>query len=46
MGGAKAKRMWVELNMGGAKFAIMTSCLKGCGQAKNGYRWEGILSLD
>ena len=46
MGGAGVKQMWVGLNVGGTELVIMTSRLKGCGQAKNGYRWEGILSLD
>ena len=46
MGGAGIKRMGVGLNMGGTKLIIMTSCLKGCGEAKNGYQWEGILSMD
>ena len=46
MGGAGTERMWVGINMGGTKLVIMTSSVKGRGLTKNGYRWEGILSLD
>ena len=45
VGGAEIKRMWVGFNLAESigHYDVM---LKGRGEAKNGYRWEGILSMD